>query len=69
MVEVKFQPLPGGQGGPSWVQLADGEILVVHNGAMAADAPKPFLMGCYMKPSDFEAPVPSSGKGPRKKGQ
>jgi len=56
MVEVKFQPLPNGQGGPSWVQFPDGEILVVHNGAMAEDAPKPFLMGCYLKPSDFRRP-------------
>ena len=68
MVEVKFQPLPSGQGGPSWVQFPDGEILVVHNGAMAEDAPKAFLMGCYLKPTDFETPVPNSGKGPKKKG-
>ena len=69
MVEVKFQPLPNGQGGPSWVQFPDGEILVVHNGAMAEDAPKPFLMGCYLKPSDFKAPVPYSDKNPKKKEQ
>ena len=65
MVEVKFQPLPGGQGGPSWVWLPDGDILVVHNGAMAEDAPKGFLMGCYLKTTDFKA----SGKGHKKKGQ
>jgi hypothetical protein len=58
MVEVKFQPLPNGQGGPSWVQFPDGEILVVHNGAMAEDAARPFLMGCVLKPSDFRAPPP-----------
>ena len=69
MVEVKFQPLPGGQGGPSWVQFPDGKLLVVHNGAMAPDAPEPFLMGCYLKPTDFKAPVPNSGKGPGKKRQ
>jgi len=57
VVEVKFQPLPNGQGGPSWAQFPDGEILVVHNGAMTEDAPKPFLMGCYLKPSEFHAPV------------
>ena len=57
MVEVKFQPLPNGQGGPSWVQFPDGEILVVHNGAMAEDAPRPFLMGCTLKPSIFGAPA------------
>ena len=39
---------------------------VVHNGALAADAPKPFLMGCYLKLSDFKAPVPNSGKKPGK---
>ena len=62
IVEVKFQPLPHGQGGPSWVQFPDGEILVVHNGAMAEDAPKPFLMGCYLKLSDFRSPN-STGPG------
>jgi len=47
------------------VQLPDGEILVVHNGAMAEDAPKAFLMGCYLKPSDFKTRC----KEFRKKGQ
>ena len=58
IVEVKFQPLPNAQGGPSWVQFPDGEILVVHNGAMAEDAPKPFLMGCYLYPLDFKVQTP-----------
>jgi hypothetical protein len=58
IAEVKFQPLPNGQGGPSWVQFPDGQILVVHNGAMAEDAPKPFLMGCYLHPSDFRTQTP-----------
>lgn len=59
MVEVKWQPLPNGQGGPSWVQFPDGEILVVHNGCMAEDAAVPFLMGRSLKPSDFRAPLPA----------
>jgi len=36
---------------------------------MAEDAPKNFLMGCYLKPSDFKAPVPDSCKKPKKMGQ
>ncbi len=59
MVEVKWQPLPNGQGGPSWVQFPDGEILVVHNGCMAEDAAVPFLMGCFLRLSDFRAPLPA----------
>ena len=68
-MSLKFQPLPGGQVGASWVQFPGGEILVVHNGAMAADAPRACLLGCYLGPSDVEVPVPDNGKAPRNKGQ
>ena len=58
IVEVHHDP-HADYGGSAWVQFPDGEILVAYYTAEETRHQRPYLMGCYLKPSDFRAPVPA----------
>jgi hypothetical protein len=57
IVEVDWDP-QADYGGSSWVQFPDGEILVVYYTAEETQHQRPYIKGCFMKPSDFRAPLP-----------
>ena len=58
IVEVHHDP-HADYGGSAWVQFPDGEIFVAYYTAEETYHQRPYIMGCYLKPSDFRASTPT----------
>ena len=54
IVEVDWDP-QADFGGSTWVQFPDGEIFCAYYTAEETGHQRPYIKGCYLKPSDFRA--------------
>ena len=59
IVEVDWDP-QADFGGSDWVQFPDGEIFVAYYAAEETHHQRPYIKGCYLRPTDFRAKMPAA---------